>query len=187
MGTWVKLAVHKEDRSALGDWGVKMLIVEVHEHTGFYRFACKHGVLEHMLDGVQIYKRLLYQPPPEVTNALMAQWRQGQLKKRPLRTLYRKMDVYGGKSRTKMRCNCKKGCKTKSCRCRPMECNSRCGCNKLGNCHNSSAFPNRRIILVVGKRKQSKPNKEAESIESASGSDSCGRAESLHSSDESDS
>ena len=56
VGAWVMIRVHSGDRSSLGKALLRMLVVEYHEVTGFYRLAHEHGVLERMVLSNQIFK-----------------------------------------------------------------------------------------------------------------------------------
>ena len=158
--------VPKVDRSALGAQLLKLVIVEAHDETGMYRLASQHGVLQKMVDGRQIYKPSDTQ---EGADAIFQAWRAGTLKKKPLRTLCNKVDMFGGQGKRK--CSCTKGCKTMSCGCRSgrpsAQCNSACHCNKLGNCHNSSAHPQRWIKLAPGQKDNDASDDHASDLEDA--------------------
>ena len=53
-----------------------------------------------------------------------------------------------------------------SCGCRKAtpsaQCNSACNCNKLGNCHNRSAFPERWIKLAPGQNDNAEHDEDCE-------------------------
>ena len=149
VGTWVYIQVPKVDQSVLGGRLLRLVIVEAHDDTGMYRLASEHGVLRCMVDARQIFKPAIKQTPAD---GIMEAWRGGRLKKKALRALHNAVDAFGGQG--KQKCNCTKGCKGMSCGCRKArpsaQCSSACHCNKLGNCHNNSAFPDRWIELAPG-------------------------------------
>ena len=147
VGDWVKVRVPKGDRSSVGPCLLTMLVVQRNDGTGMYRLATQDGILNVMVDSPQIYKKS--QSEGAGGAAVMEAWTQGIMKKLPLRSLCKKADPFGGQGKNK--CGCKKGCKGGRCACRAArrECNSSCHCNLLGNCHNSSAFPERRVPLAA--------------------------------------
>ena len=138
VGAWVMIRVHSGDRSSLGKALLRMLVVEYHEVTGFYRLAHEHGVLERMVLSNQIFKNSNSQAD---TDGIMQSFKNGQLNKISIRSLAKKVCPWGGQG--KMKCLCRKGCKGQQCSCRKAnrECNSSCTCNVLGNCHNTSSIP----------------------------------------------
>ena len=161
VGTWVYIQVPKVDQSVLGGGLLRLVIVEAHDDTGMYRLASEHGLLKTMVDAQQIFKPAITQTPAD---DIMEAWRADKLKKQGLRALHKAVDMFGGQG--KQCCKCTKGCKTMTCGCRKArpsaQCQSACHCNKLGNCHNSSAFLERWIRLAPGQNDNAEHDEDCE-------------------------
>ena len=139
-GDWVKVAVPRMDRAALGSPMISMLIVQRNDRTGMYRLANKRGILAKMVDVQQMLKRAELRVPD--AREVMEAYNSESLKKMSLRALAKAECPWGGQGRHN--CNCRNGClpvaksKKNGCKCRvaDMYCSTSCVCNKVGNCVN---------------------------------------------------
>ena len=137
-GDWVKVAVPRMHRAALGSPMISMLIVQQNDRTGKYRLANKRGVLAKMVDVQQMFKRAELRVPD--AREVMEAYNSQSLKKISLRASAE--CPWGGQGR--QNCKCRLGCQTvakgtkRGCKCRvaSMYCSTSCVCNILGNCAN---------------------------------------------------
>ena len=120
---WVKVAVPRMDRAALGSPMISMLIVQRNDRTGMYRLANKRGILAKMVDVQQMLKRAELRVPDacEVMEAYNSQ----SLKKMSLRALAKAECPWGGQGRHNKQtikqqiicwsntCSCERACQTR--------------------------------------------------------------------------